>query len=388
MAQAGLLAAALTLSVLVLTQATRHPQDLTAYLRAASDVWNGRPLYATFLHHPFFDPTLRPAFIYPPAFALLFAPLALIPAQAATVLWLMLCQGCLIAAVVLVVRAQRPGSWALAALLCATFTFYPLWVDAIQGQANLPILLLVTAGVLGTVRGRPAWAAAIGVAAAFKLTPLLLLGWLLRERRFREALFLLAGFLAVTAAGAAIRLDDTVTFFGQVLPALARGTAFYGNQSLSGIFGRVISSNPYTYPWISTPLAGLVTLLAAMLLAGWWLWQSRHATPLARALAFLPLLPLVSTITWPHHLVILLPVIWLAILSLARRSWPLPGTVCVAAVALLLTLVARWQVGPGFGQAGFRAAQTMDPLVFLAANSLLIGTLLLFITAPWLLRSR
>ena len=388
LAQVGLIAAALTLYLLVLAQAAGRHQDLTAYLRAASDVWNGRPLYVTFLHHPFPDATLRPAFIYPPAFALLFAPLALLPAQAAAVLWLLLCQACLAGCLVLVARAERPGSWAVTALICATFTFYPLWVDAIQGQANLPILLLVTAGILGTVRGRPAWAAAIGVAGALKLTPLLLLGWLLVERRFREALFLLAGFLAVTAAGAAIRFDDTVTFFGRVLPALAKGTAFYGNQSLSGILARVISSNPYTYPWISTALAGGTALVAAMLLFGWWLWRGRRLAPLAGALAFLPLLPLVSTVTWTHHLVILLPVVWLAVHSLARRSWPLRDTLCLAVIALLLTLVARLQLGPGFGQAGFRAAQTMDPLVFLAANSLFIGTLFLFITAPWLLRSR
>jgi alpha-1,2-mannosyltransferase len=388
LAQAGLVAAALTLYVLVLAQAAGRHQDFTPYLRAASDIWNGRPLYATFLHHPFPDPTLRPAFIYPPAFAFIFAPLALLPGQAAALLWLLLCQACLATSLLLVVRAQRPGSWALIALICATFTFYPLWVDAVQGQANLPILLLVTAGILGTVRGHPAWAAAIGVAAAFKLTPLLLLGWLLVERRFREALFLLAGFLTVTLAGAAIRPGDTFTFFSQVLPALARGTAFYGNQSLSGIFARVISPNPYTYPWISTPVAGGVALVVAAILFGWWLWRGRRETPLAGALAFLPLLPLISTVTWPHHLVILLPVIWLAINSLARRSWPLRETICLAGIALLLTLVARWQAGPSFGEAGFKAAQTMDPLVFLAANGLFIGTLLLFMTAPWLLRSR
>jgi alpha-1,2-mannosyltransferase len=314
--------------------------------------------------------------------------LALLPASIAAVLWLLLCQICLAGSLVLVVRAHRPGPWALTALICATFTFYPLWVDAIQGQANLPVLLLVTVGILGAIRDRPAWAAAIGVAAAFKLTPLILLGWLLVERRFREALFLLGGFLLVTAAGAAIRPDDTITFFRQVLPALAKGTAFYGNHSLSGILARVLSPNPYTTPWLSTSLAGGAALIAAMLLLGYWLWRGRRDTPLTGSMAFLPLLPLISSVTWPHHLVILLPVIWLSIISLARRNWPRAQTVCLAAIGLLLTLMPRWPVGPAFGDSGFRAAQTMDPFVFIAANALFIGTLLLFITAPWLLRSR
>ena len=388
LAQAALVAAALTLYLLVLVQAAGRHQDFTAYLRAASDLWNGRPLYATFLHHPFPDATLRPAFIYPPAFAVLVSPLALLPAPIAAVLWLLLCQLCLLSALGLVVRAQPPGPWVLTAIVCATFTFYPLWIDAIQGQANLPILLLVTAGILGTIRGRPAWAAAIGIAAALKLTPLLLLAWLLVERRFRAAFFLLAGFLLVTAAGAAIRFDDTRTFFTQVMPALARGTAFYGNHSLSGLLTRVLSRNSYTEPWVATSFAGVVALLAAVLLFGWWLWRARRDTPLAGVMAFLPLLPLVSTVTWSHHLVILLPVVWLAIISLARRGWPLAETLGLGATTLLLTLVARWPVGPVFGEPGFITAQTMDPLVFLFANGLFIGTLLLFLTAPWLLRSR
>ena len=388
LAQAALVAAALTLYLLVLGQATGRHEDFGAYMTAARDLWHGQPLYATFLHHPFPDATLRPAFIYPPAFAVLMAPLALIPTTVGAALWLLICQAALLASLVLVLRTGRPGSWATVALLCATFTFYPLWVDTIQGQANLPILLLVTAGIVGTVRGRPGWAAAIGVAAALKLTPLLLLGWLLVERRYREVAYMLGGLALVTVAGALIRLDDTVTFFTRVLPALARGTAFYGNHSLGGLLARIFSPNPYTDPWVSLPFESLVAGIAALSLFAWWLWQGRRDRGLAGAMAFLPLLPLISTVTWSHHLVILLPVIWVSIISVARRNWPFRPTVTLAAIALLMSLLARWPIGPVFGQPGFRASQTMDPMVFIVVNSLSIGTILLFITAPWLLRSR
>ncbi len=388
LAQAALVAAAVTLYLLVLGQAAGRHEDFTAYLTAARDLWQGHPLYATFLHHPFPDATLRPAFIYPPAFAVLMAPFGLIPATAGAALWLLLCQAALIGSLVLVLWAERPSRWAAVVLLCATFTFYPLWVDAIQGQANLPILLLVTAGIIGTVRGRPSWAAAIGVAAALKLTPLLLLGWLLVERRYREVAFMLGGFALVTITGALLRLDDSVAFFTQVLPALARGTAFYGNHSLAGFFARILSRNPYTDPWVSIPFESVVAAAAAVSLCAWWVWQGRRDRALAGAMAFLPLLPLISTVTWSHHLVILLPVIWVSIISVARRNWPFRPTLTLAAIALLMSLLARWPVEPVFGQPGFRAAQTMDPVVFIVVNSLSIGTVLLFITAPWLLRSR
>jgi hypothetical protein len=45
-------------------------------------------------------------------------------------------------------------------------------------------------------------------------------------------------------------------------------------------------------------------------------------------------------------------------------------------------------VAPAFGQSGFRAAQTMDPLVFLTANAFFFATVILLLSAPWLLRSR
>jgi alpha-1,2-mannosyltransferase len=387
-AQAGLVGAALTIYALVLSQAGLHHQDFDAYLTAAREILHGQPLYASFLHHPFPDPTLRPAYIYPPSFALLVAPFGLLPDAVAGVVWVALGQASLAVAVVVVLRWLRPKSWAVTVLLCATLTFYPLWVDAVQGQANLLILLLVTVGIAGILRGRLAMGAAIGVAAAFKLTPLILVAWLLLDRRFRAAAFVLGGFTVVTGAGALLRFQDTVVFFGQVLPALVRGTAVYANQSLSGVLDRIASPNPYTQPWISAPGAFLLPAVAAILLIGWWWWRMHGQPAPARCAAFIPLIPLLSSVTWAHHLVIVLPVIWFSTIAIAERDWPLLPTVALAGLLLFFSVFPRWPVGPAFGQAGFRTAQTMDPAVFLAANALFFATLILFFAAPWLLRSR
>jgi alpha-1,2-mannosyltransferase len=273
-------------------------------------------------------------------------------------------------------------------LLFATLTFYPLWVDVVQGQANLLILLLVTVGIVGIITGRPAAGAAIGAAAALKLTPLILVLWLLLDRRFRTAAFVLGGFAIVSAAGALLRFQDTVAYFGQVLPALAPGTAFYANQSLAGLLDRTLSPNPYTQPWIAVPWVSVLLIAGAAILTLWWWFQTRRQTAQERAAAFIPLIALLSSVTWTHHLVILLPLIWLSVIALAQREWPPLPTVALSGVLLLFSFVSRWPVGPAFGQPGFRAAQTMDPAVFLAANALFFATLILFLSAPWLLRSR
>ncbi|HXN03212.1 MAG TPA: glycosyltransferase 87 family protein [Candidatus Acidoferrum sp.] len=387
-AQAVLVGVAAVIYVMILGQGGLHHQDFGVYLAAARDVIHGQPLYAAFLHHPFPDATLRPAYIYPPSFALLVAPLGLLPDGVAAAVWLVIEQASLAAALIVVVRWLRPTRWAVAALLFATLTFYPLWVDVAQGQANLLVLLLVTVGIVGILRGQPAFGAAIGVAAALKLTPVILVIWLLLDRRFRAAAFTLGGFTILTGAGFLLRFHDTLAYFGQVLPALAGGTAFYANQSVAGVLDRTLSSNPYTQPWIALSWVSVLVIAAGAILIGWWWWQTRPQTAQARGAAFIPLIPLLSSVTWTHHLVIVLPLIWLAVIALAERDWPPMPTAALSGVLLLFSVFSRWPVGPAFGQTGFRAAQTMDPLVFLAANTIFFATVILFLSAPWLLRSR
>ena len=386
--QAASVGAALAIYGIVLSQSGLAHQDFGVYLGAARDLWHGQPLYTAFLHHPFPDPTLRPAYIYPPVFAVLVAPLGLLPDGMASLVWLLLGQAALAASIVIVLRGWRPRGWAVVAVLCATLTFYPLWVDAVQGQANLPVLLLVTIGIAGIARGHPRAGAALGAAAALKLTPVILLVWLLVDRRFREAGWMLAGMAAVTAVGALTRFHDTMVFFGQVVPALASGTAYYANQSLAGIVRRVFTANPYTQPWTATSWAWLMIALLSVGLIGWWFVQTRHDSPLVRSAAFIPLLPLLSAVTWSHHLVILLPVIWFSLIAIAGRDWPLAPTLLLAGVLVVFSVVARWPAGPRFNAAGFRLAQTADPVVFIVANALFFATLILFLAAPWLLRSR
>ena len=384
--QGALVGASLAIYGLVLISAGLHHQDLDAYLRAARDLATGKPLYADFLQHPFPDPTLRPAYIYPPVFALLLTPLGLVPPAIAGGIWLVLNQAALAASVWIVLRWLRPPAWGMAAVIAATATFYPLWIDVAQGQANLLVLFLVTAGIAGIIRGDARWGASIGLAAALKLTPALLLVWLLVDRRFRAAGWTIAGFAALTALGAVARFGDSVTFFGRVIPALAHGTAFYANQSLSGLIARVATVNSYTDPWVVVPVASLLTIALVAALAAAWVMRTTDG--LTRAAAFLPLLPLASSVTWPHHLVILLPVIWLGFMAIAQRGWPLRPALVLGALLVVFDVVSRWPVGPAYGAPGFRAAQTLDPVLFLVANAMLFGTLALFLVAPWLLRSR
>jgi alpha-1,2-mannosyltransferase len=383
-----LIGASLLIYGLVLLQAGLRHQDFDAYLASARDVILGQPLYTAFLQHPFPDPTLRPAFIYPPAFALLVAPLGLLPAPTANLIWLVLNQTMLAASVLVTARWLRPPAWAMAVMIAATVSFYPVWIDAVQGQANVLILLLVTIGLAGILQDKPFAAGFIGVGAALKLTPLLLLIWLVLDRRYKAAAWMVAGALGVTGVGAMLRFQDTLVFFKSVVPALAPGTAFYANQSLSAIVRRFLSANPYTEPRLALWWAPLIVAALAIAAIGWWWLATRGRPALVRAAAFLPLLPLLSSVSWPHHLVILLPVIWLTVIALANRDWPVAPAALLVGVLFVIDVASRWPVGPAFNQPGFRVAQTTDAGVFLIANALFLATLGLFFAGPWLLRFR
>ena len=199
---------------------------------------------------------------------------------------------------------------------------------------------------------------------------------------------MVAGFMVATATGAAVRWHDTLVFFTQVAPALAHGTAVYANQSLNGFLTRVLAANPYTKPWITISWAPVLLALVGLALVAYWLVATRQDDRAVRAWAFLPLLPLLSSVTWPHHLVILLPVLWFGLIAIAGAGWPRAPSAVIAALLVGFSVLARWSPGPPFGQAGFKAAQTGDALVVLTANAMLLSTLALLLLTPWLLRSR
>src|SRR5260370_13211967 len=157
---------------------------------------------------------------------------------------------------------------------------------------------------------------------------------------------MIGAMAGITAAAALLRPHDTFVFFGQVLPALSKGTAFYANQSLAGVMFRIFSSNPYTTPWIALSWAFLLAAAGAIVLIAFWFWRTRHEPALARAMAFIPLLPLLSSVTWPHHLVILLPVIWAVAIALAQRDWPLSPSLGTAAAPLSFTPASRFHCHP------------------------------------------
>ena len=370
-------------AIAVLNAAPPHP-DLDVYLRGARDLAEGRPLYDAFVNASG-DPALRDAFIYPPLFALLMLPFLVVPAAIVPIVWLIATHAALSMTFVIVLRRFGASRLVMLVSLLITLAFYPLWAEASQAQANLPILLLVTLGILGVSDGKPKGGIWIGLAAALKLTPGLLLVWLLVERRFRAAAWVMAGFAAATALAALLRPADSLIYARSVVPQLASGTAYWSNQSLDGVVARLFTVNPYTTPLVGMPWAHLLVVALMVAALAFWVWTRRgEPEPLARGFVFLPLLPLVSTVSWEHHLVILLPLVWLIVAVLAERGWPLRETALAGLAIVTLLAIPHLPFGPPYATDFARAAHTHNPLLIAGANRLFVGSVLLLIVSPWL----
>ncbi|HEY8156969.1 MAG TPA: glycosyltransferase family 87 protein [Myxococcota bacterium] len=151
------------------------------------------------------------SYVYPPGFAALVAPLALLPFPVAAVLWTALGLAAVLTSLWLCLDllgiSRGPVAWTVGglALLCSGRM---LDSELGNGQANHWVLLGLAACAWLLARGRPALGGlALSLAIVAKVTPLLLAVYLVGKREWRALAGLSAGLLA----------------FGALLPALAFG---------------------------------------------------------------------------------------------------------------------------------------------------------------------
>jgi alpha-1,2-mannosyltransferase len=300
---------------------SQHPWsmlDLQIYLWGGGLVRHAHDPYLYRYHHGLH-------FTYTPFAAWLFSAIAYVNAHIVKVL--------LIAASIASLVAVLWLTWGglgyprsrsrLSATLCTAavaLLLEPVWQTLAFGQVNLILMLVIVADMcLPDTR----WWKGIGVglAAGFKLTPLIFIPYLLLTRRFRAAAVATATFLVTVglslvvlpAAGEDYWLD------GLFLNSKRVGNLHYvGNQSLNGallrLFGSATAAGPYRLVVIGlTGIAGL--LLAA--------WASRRGQDMAGLMICALTGLLVSPVSWSHHWVWVAPaLVVLADLATSPRWRP------------------------------------------------------------------
>jgi hypothetical protein len=290
--------------------------------------------------HPFF---------YPPPFLWLVSFAPLVDLLTGFQLWWFLNEACLVAVCVVLATWWRPlgeGVGVVIALLAATM--YGVAYSAELGQANFPVLLAVVAGLSVERRWPVVAGVAIGLAAMWKMSPALLVGWWLLRGRMPAAAAAIA-----TAIGASLLTlpllgwSEQLGFYRTVLPGLQRGDynglqiqiGMFANHSVPNLLHQALPSGGNTL----SPLArGASTLFQLALVGtlGWW-FRVRTDDPVrvaAQASAVLVAALLVPVYTYEHHLVFALPAMVLAVLAVMRgwvpRWWGAPIAVAVAVLVI------------------------------------------------------
>jgi len=319
--------------------------DFQDYLFAAHQLASGGDPYANFIrNHVPWDWSLSSGYLYPPAFAVFLIPLTWIANDLAVRIWLVLIQAA-IAASLLIVYAVigRPRRSELLCLTAVLTTFFPLANTVLTGSMNTLLLLLLTGAWACWQRRQDVRSGVlVGVAAVFKLFPLALLPYLAWRRHWKLLGAVgLTGLLGLVLGLAVTSFDHNLYYFRDMLPHLAAGTGYRENQSLAGFAARICQPSTAdaggSAGWCGRALDWPLVLLLLFIVLRATSRPARSGLEFALAVSTLPL---ISSVTWSFHLVVLI----LPIALLIRQAFL--GAMSRTAGRFLLAAWLCFSVGP------------------------------------------
>jgi alpha-1,2-mannosyltransferase len=287
-----------------------------------------RPLYALLVDHvPEEAATfpLRAEWTNPhtPLHALLMTPFAMLPFQVARFAWLAVSVILFVVAIgwmASVLGASRAtsvavGAGALALPLVAT--------DLRFGQSNSVLLLVLVGAWVGLRRGNERLAgAALGLVAAMRLFPALMIIPLIRLRKWRAVGWMLGTAVALTGLGTlVVGFDDTWRFVTEVSRSnLGLWAPNPDNISLAALPIRQFApEDPATgLTVVTSPV--MFAVVATMLLLAFAAWRTPARQTGDAYWAAIPWMVAASPLAWEHYAIALIPG---AMLAWNRRCHPL-----------------------------------------------------------------
>jgi alpha-1,2-mannosyltransferase len=285
------------------------------------------------------------SFTYPPFAAILFMPVAVLPWTLAAALLTLASALILPVMLYLALRLPPVSSWLTArdAWRIALVTgAAAIWLEPVRttlgyGQVDLfigaAVLYDLTRPDSSRYKG-----IAIGLAAAFKLTPAIFIVYLFITRRYRAAVTAIATFALTIVAGFVVVPGSSAHFWDITFlnPQRVSPVQNTENQSLLGAMSRTLHAAHILPLWLAL---AIVVAIAGLALAAHTQRCGNEA--LGFSLCATTGL-LVSPISWTHHWVIAVPALLLAAVSLHRdqtRTW---GRRVVGMTALAVVAVIGW----------------------------------------------
>jgi alpha-1,2-mannosyltransferase len=285
--------------------------DFVNYFGGAQAAAHGTDLYAEF-KRSWGTQSWVTSYIYPPFFALLLAPTTALGLVTAGRVWLLVIQVTFLAALWLILRVnpELPAT-GRRLFLAGAFAFMPVYLNVKFQQVAGLWLLLLAAAIWAALRRRDRWSGLfIALAASLKVVPIFLIPLFARLGRWGVALYA-SLFLAMVTAATMLATPGSWEFFTLVLPRIGLGNSNWDNGSVTGLISRFDEFFPGALGPDSGAVARFLLAIAVTAVIGFTLWKSsltgNNGWGLRLSVAALITgLLMVSSVTWQHHLVILL----------------------------------------------------------------------------------
>lgn len=318
--------------------------DFEQFRRAALDIGAGRNPYQYFLDLHCSAWCLG-GYIYTPLVAFVMTPLNGLSDHAAAGVWIATSQLLVLATIVILYLGLRRdvSPTALALLLAAGLVFQPLFDNFNFLQIGAILLAVMAGAAVLYLRGKATTSlgagALVALAAVIRVTPvtaipaLLPVGWLSPSSRARggsarEVAAALAGLVlvcGVLVGTMLLLIPYTDQFFTQVLPRIGGGVGAFQNKSFAGL----VNESLFLFGAPQPPAAVLALVTLLLFIAPPVVLAARASSAVLgeRAVraayfgALVAAMPIVSTITWRHHML----VSYLAVVLLAVALWPRSG---------------------------------------------------------------
>lgn len=276
-----------------------YATDFTALFRGVRSYVQGGVLYnmdnITTNH-------LGDTYKYPPFFVFMMAPITGLPYVQAILTWHLFNTALLIAAAAMLWKwsGMPLRSWSTLGLVYLVLVFKPVVDTVSSGQADILMLVSLSAALLALQANRWGWWGAIlAFPAAIKLYAGYLLLHSIVHRQWRALVGFAAGFAALTAASLLLLGTDIhMQFVRDVLPNIGGGTAWVENQTINGWLNRLVAERIGLLPetsstirWLTYGAAAVFTVLTA------WRVQRMPATT--------------GFGLWTVTLLVILPIAWM-----------------------------------------------------------------------------
>ena len=286
---------------------------------------------------------------YPPPFALIVAPIAVLPATPAATAWLFVQTGCILAALLLAVRSTGRPIRAKHIVWCgvAMCYFFPIFGDLWQGNVDGPLALFAALAFTGARGSRAAPGATerdaaslpttgggdfllgvgSGAAAWLKVSPAV---WLAPAMLRRYSLLGAGAVTALIVLPSALVAPQAWLDYARVLPNMLAGSADYATNLAPGQLVAEVAGAPAAAGtatrWV------VLAVVVALVLGAIWLERREVDRRLVVLLGVAASLLLPAAL-WYHYLVVLLPfgvAAWLESRARFVRAGLVVGAVCIS----------------------------------------------------------